>query len=231
MKVEQAGRVRMNRLYGARNNVKIWPFGERLQKEVAWSWGAGENMVWEGHDAYADLDRGPAKITLLAGRQPAPQARRNVDLVMLTRDEAQIRERLAKEGYLPLDGMLTQAGNVWARLRNRPDGSTMSLTLPNGTEHSPYWVHQRKWKPVVLKAGPDKTTDWTEVGSLLDTLNDGQWNLQAAPAEKDRPLHYKLELGVSHCGRRDREDRRVREPRAGLASGLPSRYALFAAVL
>jgi len=196
VKVEQAGRVRMDRLYGVRSNVKIWPFGERLKKEVAWSWGAGENMVWEGHDAYADLDRGPAKITLLAGRQPAPQARRNVDVVMLTRDEAQIRERIEKEGYLPLDGMLTQAGDVWARLLNQSDGSAMSLTLPNGTEHSPYWVHLRKWKPVVVKAGPGKTTDWTEVGGVLDTLNDGQWNLQAAPAEKNRPLHYKLELGV-----------------------------------
>ncbi len=132
----------------------------------------------------------------LAGPQPAPQARRNVDLVMLTRDEAQVRQRIEKEGYLPLDGMLTQAGDVWARLINQPDGSAMTLTFPNGTEHSPYWVHQRTWKPVVVKADPGKAVDWTEVGSVLDTLNDGQWNLQAAPVEKDRPLHYKLELGV-----------------------------------
>lgn len=194
--IEQAGRVRLDRLYGARDNVKIWPFGERLKKEVAWSWGAVENVVWEGHDAYANLDRGPAKITLIAGPQPAPQARRNVDLVMLTRDEDQVRQRIEKEGYLPLDGMLTQAGDVWARLVNQPDGSAMTLTLPNGTEHSPYWVHQRTWKPVVMTAEPGKTADWTEVGSVLDTLNDGQWNLKAAAAEKDRPLHYKLELGV-----------------------------------
>ena len=121
---------------------------------------------------------------------------------MLTRDEAQVRERIEKEGYLPLDGMLTQAGDVWARLLNQSDGSAMSLTLPPGTEHSPYWVHLRQWKPVVVKADPGKTTAWTEVGGLLDTLNDGQWNLQAAPAEKDRPLHYKLELGVRDRGRR-----------------------------
>ena len=180
----------------ARDNVKIWPFGQRLRKEVAWSWGTVENVVWEGHDAHADLDRGQAKITLIAGRQPAPQARRNVDLVMLTRDETQVRQRIEKEGYLPLDGMLTQAGDVWARLTNQLDGSPMTLTIPNGTEHSPYWVHQRTWKPVVVKADPGKVGDWTEVGSVLDTLNDGQWNLQAAPLVKGRPLHYKLELGV-----------------------------------
>lgn len=197
VKVEQAGRVRMDRLYGARDNLKIWAFKKGLQKELAWPWGATENVVWEGHDAYADLKPGPATVTLLAGPQPAPQARRNVDLVMLTRDEAQVRERIEKENYLPLDGMLTQAGDVWARLVNHGDGSAMTLTIPNGTEHSPYWVHVRRWKPVILTADPGRTVDWTEVGSVLDTLNDGQWNLRAAPAEKDQPLHYKVEFGVS----------------------------------
>jgi hypothetical protein len=47
-----------------------------------------------------------------------------------------------------------------------------------------------------LKADPGQTVEWTEAGSVLDTLNDGQWNLQAAPAEKDRPLHYKVEFGA-----------------------------------
>jgi hypothetical protein len=64
VKVEQAGRVRLDRLYGARDNLKIWAFGKRLRKEMAWSW---ENVVLEGHDAYADLKPGPATITLLAG--------------------------------------------------------------------------------------------------------------------------------------------------------------------
>lgn len=196
VKVEQGGRGRLDRLYGARDHLKIWAFGKRLQKEVAWPWGATENLVWEGHDAYADLQPGVATITLTAGPQPRPQARRNVDLVMLTRDEAQVHERIENESYLPLDGMLTQAGDVWARLVNHSDGSAMTLTIPNGTEHSPYWVHLRRWKPIVLAADPGQTLDWTEVGSVLDTLNDGQWNLRAAPAEKDRPLHYRVEFGV-----------------------------------
>ncbi len=200
VKIEQGGRVRLDRLYGARDNLKIWPFGERLKQEVAWSWGACENVVWEGHDAYADLDAGPATITLTAGEQPAPQARRNVDLIMLTRDEAQVRERIEKESYLPLDGWLTQAGDVWARLINHGDSSPMTLTIPNGTEHSPYWVHLRKWKPVELKAAPGQTIDWTDVGGVLDSINDGQWNLTAAPAEAGKPLHYRVEFGVRSAG-------------------------------
>jgi hypothetical protein len=54
VQVEQAGRTLLNRLYGARDNLKIWPFREGLKTEVAWSWGAVENFVWEGHDAFPE---------------------------------------------------------------------------------------------------------------------------------------------------------------------------------
>lgn len=196
LRVEQAGKVRLDRLYGARHNLKIWPFGKRLQTEVAWPWGATENIVWEGHDAWVELEPGPAQITLVAGSQPAPAARRHVDLVMLTRDAADVHHRIEKENYLPLDGRLTQGGDVWARLVNLADGSAMKLLIPPGTEHSPYWVHLRRWKPIELSALPGQTTEWKEVGSLLDSLNDGQWNLRAETAQPGRPLHYRVEFGA-----------------------------------
>lgn len=196
VQVRQADRVRLDRLYGARQNVKIWPFGKRLQTEVAWPWGATENIVWEGHDAWVELEPGPARITLVAGRQPAPAARRHVDLIMLTRDAADVQRRIEKENYLPLDGLLTQGGDVWARLVNLPDGSAMKLVIPPGTEHSPYWVHLRQWKPIELAAAAGQTTEWHEVGSLLDSLNDGQWNLRAESVPSGRPLHYRVEFGT-----------------------------------
>jgi len=197
VRIEQNGRTVLDRLYGARENLKIWPFRQGLKKEVAWNWGAVENVVWEGHDAYVDLDAGPASIDLIASAQPEPAARRNVDLVMLTTDEEQVKDRIAKENYLPLDGWLTQEGDVYVRLHNAPDGSSMKLTVPSGREHSPYWVHMRAWRPKTLEAAPGASTDWVEVGSLLDTLNDGQWILNAAA---DGPLHYRAEFGVRTPG-------------------------------
>jgi hypothetical protein len=197
LKVQQAGQTKLNRLYGARKNLKIWAFGEKLKTEVAWSWGAGENVVWEGHDAYVDLEPGPARLTLIAEKQPEPAAKRNVDLVMLTADEAQVKERIAKENYLPLDGMLTQEGDVYVKLHNRGT-SKLTLTLPPCTEHSPYWVHIRRWKSKTITAEPGASNaeGWIEVGSLLDTLNDGQWTLSAASADKSPPW-YSLEIGVT----------------------------------
>ncbi len=186
VKVEQGGKVALDRLYGARQNVKIWAFGKKLVNEVGWDWGAVENIVWEGHDAYVDLQAGAAKITLAAAQQPAPAAKRNVDLVLLTRDEAQVRERIEKESqYLPLDGLLTQAGDVYVKATG---GATVTLTL-KWTEHSPYWVHLRKWHmPLSVPVGGS----WVEVGSSMDSLNDGQWTLEAsAPC--------KLAIGVKNA--------------------------------
>ncbi len=200
VRVEQGGKAKLDRLYGARDNIKIWAFGKKLTNEVEWGWGAVENVVWEGHDAYADLQAGPARIVLTAGPQPEPAARRNVDLVMLTRDEAQVKERIAKEGYLPLDGWLTQAGDVWMRVINEGDKAVnvRSLSFYGRSpvhQHSPYWVHMRRWKPVSVTVEAGETGDWVDVGGTMDALNDGQWGFQSGGP-------CKIEFGVRNAAGR-----------------------------
>jgi hypothetical protein len=193
LRVEQNGKVRLERLYGARDNLKIWAFKQGLKKEVAWDWGAGENVVWEGHDAFVELEAGKATLTLVAEKQPGDAARRNVDLVLLTRDVADVQNRIAKENYLPLDGLLTQAGDVYLKVSVPANAGAVTITIPSGTEHSPYWVHMRTWKPKTVEVQPNQVTDWIEVGSLLDSLNDGQWTITAKSAGKPS---YRLEFGV-----------------------------------
>jgi len=200
LRVTQNGKTKLDRLYGARDNVKIWAFKEGLKKEAVWSWGPVENVVWEGHDATVELDAGPATLTLIAEHQPANAARRNVDLVMLTSDRAQVGQRLAREGYLPLDGMLTQQGDLFVRLTNDSTAAPLTVVVQPGKEHSPYWVHQRAWKPKDISAAPGATSAWVEVGSLLDTLNDGQWNIGPKDGSKSAELKYALEFGVPGPG-------------------------------
>ncbi|MBW3597165.1 MAG: beta-galactosidase trimerization domain-containing protein [Planctomycetes bacterium] len=200
VQVEQNGDTVFDRLYGARENVKIWAFGQKLQKEVAWSWGAVENIVWEGHDAYADLQPSRATLRLIAARQPEPAAKRNVDLVMLTADVEQVQMRIDKENYLPLDGMLTQSGDVWLRVTNQgPKPLTFTgRSAPGGgnwQQHSPYWVHLRNWKAPAISVEPGETSDWIEVGGLMDSLADGQWLWTG-----DGP--YKAEFGVRNAAGR-----------------------------
>jgi hypothetical protein len=193
VQIEQAGKRIFDRVYGARDNTKVWAFGERLQKEVAWGWGAVENVVWEGHDAFVELTAGPATVFLVAEPQPGDAAPRNVDLALLTRDIEGVRRRIETEGYLPLDGLLTQSGDVWLRATNPgPAPVTLSsLRLYGGPfqQHSPYWVHQRNWKPLRVTLEPGTTSGWIEVGSTMDSLNDGQWGFETSGP-------CRIELGV-----------------------------------
>ena len=196
LRIEQDGREVFRRQYGARSNVKVWGRDGRpkLQPEIAWTWGAVENIVWEGHDAFAELKAGKVVVTLIAGKQPEPAAKRNVDLIMLTRDEAGVKMRIEKEHYLPLDGLLTQAGDVFLRVTN-PGEKAATVTAGIMKEHSPYWVHLRTWKPVPVTAEAGKTSEWVDVGGTLDTLNDGQWTLTAtAPC--------RVEVGVKNANGR-----------------------------
>ncbi|MEK6236343.1 MAG: hypothetical protein N2C14_16675, partial [Planctomycetales bacterium] len=180
IQIEQGGKKVFDRLYGARKNLKIWAFRQKLKTEVGWSWGAVENIVWEGHDAFASLKPGRATMRLIASRQPEPAAKRNVDLIMLTTDVEQVKMRIEKENYLPLDGMLTQSGDVWLRVTNR---GAQPLTFKgkgapgggNWRQHSPYWVHLRNWKTPSIEVAPGKTSPWVEVGGTMDSLADGQW--------------------------------------------------------
>ena len=180
VQIEQNGKRIFDRLYGARKNTKIWAFGQGLKAEIGWGWGAVENMVWEGHDAFAELQEGHATIRLVAAKQPEPAAKRNVDLVMLTTDVEQVKTRIEKEAYLPLDGMLTQSGDVWLRVTNVGDTPLTFAGQPaagggNWQQHSPYWIHIRNWTVPSIQVEPGTTSQWVEVGGTMDSLNDGQW--------------------------------------------------------
>ena len=107
-------------------------------------------------------------------------ARRNIDLVMLTTDIEQVKNRIEKERYLPLDGMLTQSGDVWMKVTNLGDKPLTfqgknAMGGGNWQQHSPYWVHLRNWPKIALTVPAGKSSSWTQVGHTMDSLNDGQW--------------------------------------------------------
>ena len=225
LSIEQKGLIKLDRVYGKRSNPKIMAFGTRHPvPEMKRGWGSTENIFWEGHDACVQLEPGPVTLMLVADKQPSPAAKRNVDLVMLTQDEAEIQRRIREENHAPLDGLLTQAGDVYLKFHNELDSTRTKLAIPIGVEHSPYWVHLRTWQPksVELKAG--ESSNWIEVGSLLDSLNDGQWRLSTRREDK---LHYRVEIGVKNAS--DEIDSiatlESREPVLELAYDANTRYS------
>ena len=197
IKIEQNGEVVFDTLYGARENPKVWFFYTRRQKklikEFRFSWGPVENVVWEGTEYKVDPQPGKARITLYKGEQPGIGARRNVDLVMLTNDEEDVKHRLENENYLPLDGLLTQKGDLYVKIKNEADSpSPIILHMPFSVQHSPYWIHIRDpfSKTIGVRGEfgkeqrnpqeedwllPGQESPWVEIGVLADTLNDCGW--------------------------------------------------------
>lgn len=185
MTIEQEGKEVFQRSYGRMENPKLWAFKNKVQPQVRWYWGPVENIVWEGTDAKVNLKAGKANLILVADKQAEPAARRNIDVIMLTTDTAEVAKRIEEENYLPLDGLLTQAGDLFVKIKNPADAKTpVMVSSPQAREHSPYWVHIRNWGGAIWidkngKAGnttgdwikPGEESAWVEIGSMMDALN------------------------------------------------------------
>lgn len=186
--IEQAGREVFTRPYGRIESKRIWPFQgkEKRAPKARWrpSWGTGEQMAWEGADARVILKEGKATVGLRADSQEGLIADRNVDLVLLTPNAEDVAERLEKERYLPLDGLLTQEGDLELTVVNLGD-QPLKVTIPPAREHSPYWVHLRQWQKIEATLPPGELSSFS-VGQLMDSLNDGDWHLSFSPGAEYR---------------------------------------------
>jgi hypothetical protein len=257
--VEQpAGVVRFAKEYGRRDGVMM-----RGGHDAAPAWeGIGPGSYPDAQLDMVALQAGPAVVKLIVGAAAGPDggggtrsARRNVDVVVLTTatKELQLRAADPKPGEInvAVDGMLTQKGEVYARLHNHADGvpmncqgpaagapgcallafpvvnrscaalsyelvwarralnspkrqfSARAVSVPFGIEHSSFWIHfrypcnassataadrgsstvgptlQECVPQINIPAQPGASSGWAEVGSMLDTLNGGEWTIQA----------------------------------------------------
>ena len=105
-------------------------------------------LTWQGTRNRVMLDAGPVDVSLTVSAEltPSNSGRRNIDLVVLTSNFTDLSLRVAdggNKGNTPLDGMLTQAGDIFLRVSNAADGTPMNLSVPFGVEHSSYWTHMR----------------------------------------------------------------------------------------
>jgi hypothetical protein len=152
------------RTYGYRDSPKAQAFGGcptavgqaagrgQLQAECSWPYGTTENIVWEGTDgAPVALAAGSYVMTLTAVNSTAAGAagakepgaalfcNRNVDVIVLTPNTTDVQLRLLHEApFLPLDGLMSQGGEVFFKVENTGDAE-FNLTVPYTYIHSPYF--------------------------------------------------------------------------------------------
>ena len=163
VEIRQKGKAVYRETFGRLEDPKIWAFNKHQRVPMhRYSWGGTDNIVWQTKGA-AKLAAGPATLRLIAGPQldgdkpRAMAAKRHVDVLCLTNDTAGLETQRQKARYLELDGWLTQAGDLFVRFTNPPDGlgPCIPIVAPvNNGQHSPYWVHVRDWPTTrVLKSG------------------------------------------------------------------------------
>jgi hypothetical protein len=197
-----------------------------MQAECWWPYGSTEQVVWEGVGTSLALAAGKYVATLTSSDETGHDysadpgmlafADRNLDVLVLTKNATDVESRL-KWGplVLPLDGMLSQGGEVFFKVTNTNTTLQLNLSLPFVLGHSIYWdTHIRL--PVNVSVPPDAlpsapriasgcthsdphgatcptirvppkaTTDWIDVGYLIDVFNHGQWGIisHRPPVEK-----------------------------------------------
>jgi hypothetical protein len=119
------------------------------------------------------------------------------DAVLLTTNLTDIQMRSVNEQQLALDGLFTQHDEVFAKITNHAVGDII-VNVPQVAYHSaypsqhlvciPYCQPQRSTGKVYssiakLKIPVEKGTTtgkWVEIGSRMDTFNDGTWTFTAS---------------------------------------------------
>ena len=151
LKVAQNGVTKLSRVYGLRENLKLWPFandrsdptfancGGGLQRECVWNYGPNENNVWEGVEIMVPLSAGVVDIEISVDEvsnyatSDSPLASRNIDCVLLFPNQTDIWSRIDKWENggltLSLDGLLNQHGEVFFKVEN-VGPTPIALTVP-----------------------------------------------------------------------------------------------------
>jgi hypothetical protein len=206
--ITQNGAEVFRHVYGRLSSLKVWPDSVLpLLPMVVPISGATENMVWEGIGQNVTLEAGSAVLTLRVFREPSVplnmHADRNLDVIMLHPNASDVSMRLSsgKDRPLPLDGLLSQHGDVFFKVRNY-NSDAITVMLSQGYAHSPYLdrhlkffstspkpnttiVQNRTWGSCSywgkggacdsIVVAPRTISEWHEVGQYLDTLNHGTW--------------------------------------------------------
>lgn len=161
--VSQGTKTLLSRVYGYRESLKVWPFGisrngrpygnnvstlcqPGLVAQCNFPWGSTEDMTWEGVGVKVALQAGVSYVLSIAAVNSTtahvdPEllvfADRNVDVFALVPNDEDIEARLIYEyNVLALDGLLTQAGEVFFQVHNT-GSKTLNLTIPRVYGHSP----------------------------------------------------------------------------------------------
>jgi hypothetical protein len=208
VRIEQGGNVVFERTYGRTSSPKLWPFEQGLKPMAEFSWGSGDNVVWEPAPELVNLRAGPARLTLLAGRQAEEAmprggaAERHIDCLLLTTDAHAGVDDGPPPMWHRLDRVLNQDGQAFLRVTNTaPQARSFALAV---FTHSPYWQPRGPLPPAIALLAPGQASGFVAVGQALDTTNMQELTVTALGADGKAAVAspFVVELAADPAGRR-----------------------------
>lgn len=143
-------------------------------------------LVWEIGDG-AQLVAGPAVISVTPVHDTAYccWGDINIDTFMLHPNASDVAARVndSKVRDLPFDGMFSQRGEVFLRIKNLNTSHTLSVGVPLTYDHAierGYRTHLNGTSyrnPNYITVPPGSQTGWVDVGGWMDTLQHGSWQI------------------------------------------------------
>ena len=158
--VEQRGQRVLNAEMGGADQVRLWPLNWGYKTQVNPAYGGGDNVTWQG--AEVDLAAGEATFFLNTLDNPAPAAKRNIDVIYVTSD---LSDKPKKPTDPFLDDLL-RPGRLWVRVRNtgdKPFRVSSGVKINRRNWRIEPWLyersglpalHRRRYRPVGCRSGP-----------------------------------------------------------------------------
>lgn len=126
VEIRQGGRLVGQALMGEKDAPKWFPGVKNPVGQADFAWGS-EGLVDQSFDV-AGLQAGEALITLVAVKQPAPSANRNLDLLYLTQDLSDNWRKPPNNGYYPiLDAALAALPARYYLRLSSPQAQTIGM--------------------------------------------------------------------------------------------------------
>jgi len=200
VRIEQRGRVVFDEVYGGVKNVKLWPLNIGALPQMDWGYGGGDNVCWEGIKFTALLESGPARIVLYTAQNPAPAARRNVDVIMLTDDRSE-------DGHDTRDPWLNQLqaqGRLFLKITNKADKPACFMVPYTSLNRRPWggpgWIMAKSGARAGAEVVPDdylapgEATPWMDIGQYLDATHQTTTPVNAKYADGGQGMNAALEF-------------------------------------
>lgn len=190
LRIVQNGKTVLDERMGGADQVKLWPLKWGYQAQVSPYYGGGDNVAWQG--AKVELEEGDATFVLYTTDNPAPAAKRNIDVIFVTSD-------LSEEPSDPIDPFLNELprpGKLYMRISNLGP-ETMKVIIGARINRRNWRAPEEWWARTEIDKlrspiEPGENSGWLDISGAMDTVHGT--TLELRPGTGEKPFNSLVEF-------------------------------------